>query len=299
MSGTPMSPADQKTAYRRLTPGRLGAALAALTLLLSIFSFTIVETGQVGVAIRTGSDQARVLAEPGIYPRLPFIERVWLIDTRLRSLEQETVQTYTTADQKTLQLGAWLIWQVSDPIQFHRATQAGKNPVDPLLLQPLHESLATVVASRTGNVIQQQALDTSGWRDALNSRLSPLGVRAIQVGLGQVALPEPEMTAIYQKMSAAAGEPARRLIDGLASDNQEVVTLQNRRRDQVLEGAIQTAQRTRETGEARLLAAYSGRYGQGRSFADLLKSPPPPLTQPAPQPQSQPDTHQSPTGRSE
>ena len=294
-----MSPSNQNAANRRLTAGRLGAALAALALLLSIFSFTVVETGQVGVVIRSGSDQARLLAEPGIYPRLPFIERVWLIDTRLRSLEQETMQTYTTADQKTLQLGAWLVWQVSDPIQFHRATQAGKNPVDPLLLKPLHESLATVVASRTSNVLQQQALDASGWRDALNSQLSLLGVRAIQVGLGQVALPEAEMVAIYQKMSAAAGQPARRLIDGLASDRQEVLSLQNRRRDQVLENAIQTAQRTRETGEAKLLAAYSGRYGQSQSFADLLKSPPQPLTQPAPQPQSQPDANPSPTGRSE
>ena len=107
------------------------------------------------------------------------------------------------------------------------------------------------------------------------------------------------MTAIYQKMSAAAGQPARRLIDGLASDRREVLTLQNRQRDQVLEAVIQTGHRTRETGEAKLLAAYSGRYGQSQSFAELLKSPPQPLTQPAPQPQSQPDANQSPTGRSE
>ena len=288
-----MSPTTQQKSARRLTPGRLGAALAALAVLLSIFSFTVIETGQVGVVIRSGSDQARILAEPGIYARLPFVERVWLIDTRLRSLEQETAQAYSTADNKTLQLGAWLVWQVSDPIRFHQATHAGKDPVDQLLLKPLNESLAAVVASRSSSVLQQQPLDAPGWLDALNAQLGSVGVRAVQVGLSQIGLPEAEMTAIYQRMSAAAGQPAQRLIDGLQVDSQEVLSIQNRRRDQVLDVAIQTAQRTREAGETKLLSAYAGRYGQSRTFTDMLKSPPQSGTE------SPPDSKQSPTGNAE
>ena len=65
---------------RHFSVGRLAAAALALVILLAIFSVVVVESGQVGVVVRTGAESpARVLAEPGVYGRIPFVERVWVL----------------------------------------------------------------------------------------------------------------------------------------------------------------------------------------------------------------------------
>lgn len=112
---------------RRLSLGRLGAVAVVLALLIAIFSLAV-RSGQVGVVIRTGSDATpRVLMEPGIYTRLPFAERVRLVDTRLQTTEQGSPPSYTTLDQQTVQLSGWAVWRVSDAIRFNASTASGKN----------------------------------------------------------------------------------------------------------------------------------------------------------------------------
>ena len=135
---------------RRLSLGRLGAVAVVLALLLAIFSLVVVESGQVGVVIRTRSDATpRLLMEPGIYTRLPFAERVWLVDTRLQTTEQGSPLSYTTLDQQTVQLSGWAAWRVSDAIRFNASTASGKNPVDERVLAALGKTLTSIVQAKT------------------------------------------------------------------------------------------------------------------------------------------------------
>lgn len=267
---------------RRFTLGRLGAALVLALLLLAVFSLTVIETGQVGVMVRSGSDQVRVIAEPGIYARLPFVDRVWLIDTRLQTSEQQATQAYTSADKQTLQLAGWIAWRVTDPVRFNTVTASGKNPVNEPVLKALTDTLTDWVSSRPATALLRGQFDatSSAWLPALNQRLAPLGLQAEIAGLRQIGLAETETADIYARMSAARTQTARQLIDGLAADERQLVDVQNRLQGQVLDEAYRAAQQRRQLAESQLLAAYARQYGTANGFADILKNPPRPAEQP-------------------
>ena len=250
-----------------------------LLLLLAIFSVVVVETGQVGVVIRTGADTpSRVLVEPGIYVRLPFAERVWLIDTRLQTTEQSVPQSFTTQDSQTLQLAGWTAWHVSDPALFNTSTASGKNPANERVVTLLAKTLSGIVQNQSAATLQQglSADAKARWLTALNSELVPLGMAAELVGLRQVGLADATNEAIYKRMAAARQQAEQRLVQGLSTDEQQLVALQTKQRDQVLGDAYKQSQQQRQTAESRLVAAYAKQYGQAAAFQDRLKAPQPP-----------------------
>ncbi len=263
---------------RRLSPGRIGVALALLLIVLGVFSVTIIESGQVAVMIRAGSDQSRVITAPGIYLRVPFVERVWLIDTRLKTTEQIEPQSLATADQQTLSVSGWMAWRVTDPARFQAATAAEKSSLDERLRKTLGDAFALWVATQPAAKLLQGQVDTmpqTGLAD-LNQRLSALGLEATQAGLRQVGLSEAANAAIYARMSAVKNRNTRQLIDGLAADERQLVALQRRQQTQVLDEAYRSAQQNRQGAEQQLLAVYVRQYGTTNRFAEILRNPPRP-----------------------
>lgn len=263
---------------RRFSLGRVGAVAVVLGLLLAIFSVVIVETGQVGVVTRAGADTpSRVLATPGVYVRLPFAERIWLIDTRLQTAEQMTTQSFTSQDNQSLQLAAWAAWRVNDPELFNTSTATGKNSADERILKLLAKTLTGVAQAQTAATLQQglPADDQAKWLAALNTDLKPLGMVAEQIGLRQVSLSDTANEAIYKRMAASRQQAEQRLVQGLSADEQQLVALQTKQRDQVLGDAYKQSQQQRQAAETRLVAAYAKQYGQAGSFQDRLNKPQP------------------------
>ena len=263
---------------RRLSPGRVGVALALLLIVLGVFSVTIIESGHTAVIMRAGSDQSRVITAPGIYLRVPFVERVWLIDTRLKTTEQIEPQSLATADQQTLSVSGWMAWRVTDPARFQAATAAEKSSLDERLRKTLGDAFALWVATQPAAKLLQGQVDAmpqTGLAD-LNQRLSALGLEATQAGLRQVGLSEAANAAIYARMSAVKNRNTRQLIDGLAADERQLVALQRRQQTQVLDEAYRSAQQNRQGAEQQLLAVYARQYGTTNRFAEILRNPPRP-----------------------
>lgn len=283
----PMKPPVESKALR-FSAGRVGAVLGLVAIFLAIFSVTVVETGQVAVVIRTGSEQPRVITEPGLYGRLPFVDRVWLMDTRLQISEQRAAQAYATADKQTVQLAGWLAWQVVDPVRFSTATANGKNPIDEPLFKAFSEVLTGWLSGQTAAGLlaasKVDTVQTQRWLTDLNQRLAPIGIQAEQAGLRQALLTDAASDAIYQRMTNAKTRNSRLLIDGLAGDESQLLALQARQQNQVLDNAYQAAQASRQSAENQLVAGYARLYGAMVDVVAALKPPAPTPLPAAPSP---------------
>lgn len=269
------TPENPRRLARPLTLGRLGAVLSLVLILLAVFSVTIIESGQSAVLIRAGADQPRVIASPGIYLRIPFVERVWLIDTRLQTTEQIEPQSCITADQQTLHLAAWMAWRVTDPVRFQAMSVTDKGVLDERLRKTLGEAIAAWAATQPATTLlkgQADVISMNGLAD-LNQRLSALGVAVVQAGLRQVGLSDAGEETIYARMSASRNRNSRQLIEGLTANERQLVALQNRQQTQVLDEAYRMAQQTRQSAEAQLLAAYGRQFGQSNAVAEILRNP--------------------------
>lgn len=257
---------------------KLAALLTLFLLLLAVFSLTVVETGQVAVVSNVLSDRSRIVTEPGVTIRWPFIERAWLIDTRLQVAEQSNLQTYALADKQTVQLAGWVVWRVSDPVRFNTATDNGRSRVETKLFTALGEALTPWVAEQTSASLMRSQDDIvlrSSWLSALNAQLEPLGVMVERAGLRQSAPSDAATAAIYERMSTQRTQNSRQMIDGLAADERQLLGLQLRPQTQVLDAAYRAAQQVRQTAEGQLLAAYARQFGSVNGFSEALRNPSP------------------------
>lgn len=260
---------------QRLNRNRAKITLIAMVLMLIVFSHSVVKTGHVAVMVWLGTDQVRVLSTPGIHFRIPFLEKAWLIDTRLKTTALEALQNYTTSDKQTIRLSGWMAWHVTDPAQFHKVTAANKDALDESLRMALGSALsdwaamqpAAVMIKASGGEISQDGLA------ALNQRLGALGISAVRVGLQYVNPSESETRALTTRMSDVRTRHVRQLIEELTADRKRLLETQGRQQTNVLDEAYRTAQQTRQNAEQQLLAAYARQYGASNGFADALKTP--------------------------
>lgn len=259
---------------RRFTLKRVGVVVLSTLILIGIFSVTVVETGQVGVAIRSGAAEPRLMTTPGIYLLLPFIERVWLIDTRLQVSEQLIPQSYAVAGGESMMLAGWLAWRVDDPLKFSEIAANGASKVDDRIVSILSEVIGEGVRMRSASSVLRMdvAQSSAAWNDALNKKLLPLGIRSERVGLRQVGLSEAATEAIYGRMRQVETRNAQQMMAALANDERQVAALQTRQREQVLENAYRTAQKNRGNAEAAALAAYTRLYGQNAAVVNAFKA---------------------------
>jgi len=255
---------------------RLGLIALVLGLLLGVFSVVIVESGQVGLVVRAGSDApSRVIAAPGIYLRLPFVDRVWLLDTRWQTSEQTALQPYTTSDQLPLEISAWAVWRVNDPLRFNAIADAEKNRVADHLDGALNKSLAPIVAGLPASQLFRGLPEPEHrrWLADFNALLHPMGMEVAQVGVRQIGFPETLTKKVFQNMVLDSQQGSQSLIQGLTSDEQQLAVLQSRQRDAVLEKAYRQTQQVRQAAENRLVEAYAAQFGQQATFRSLLQTP--------------------------
>lgn len=252
-------------AMRHLSAGRLGLAALGVAVLLTIFSLVVVESGQVGVVLRTGTGSPhRVIDQPGVYTRIPFLERVWLIDTRWQTVEQTTLQSYVAQDQQVMQLAGWVVWRVNAPQRFDAATASGKNGIEERILTAMGQALSPIVAAQSGAVVAAGLTPElqSAWLNALNTQLEPMGVEAAQVGLRQVVSSDAASEAIYQRMASMRVLPAQKMVQAITADKRQLTAIQSQQRDAVLKSAYGQAQQQRQAADSRLANAYARQYGQ-------------------------------------
>jgi len=110
--------------------------------------FTVKEINQ-AIVLQFG-DPKRVIAEPGLQVKLPFIQNVVFIDRRILSLDPAPEEVIAS-DQKRLIVDAFARFKIVDPLKFY--ISVGNERV-------ARSRLATIINSRLRSVLGKQSLAT-------------------------------------------------------------------------------------------------------------------------------------------
>ena len=89
--------------------------IAVLGFLTSATLFTVHQTQQ-ALVLQFG-DPRRVIDEPGLHFKLPFVQNIIYIDKRILDLDSPT-EELIAADQKRLVVDAYTRYRIKDPLQF-------------------------------------------------------------------------------------------------------------------------------------------------------------------------------------
>ena len=180
-------------------------AVAAFAVYLSLF--TVKEINQ-AIVLQFG-DPKKVLAEPGLQVKIPFIQNVVYLDRRILSLDPAPEEVIAS-DQKRLIVDAYARFKIVDPLKFY--ISVGDERV-------ARSRLATIINSRIRSVLGKQSLATLLSEDrtkqmaiiqeGVNAEAEKFGITIIDVRIKRADLPQANSEAIYKRMQTEREREAK------------------------------------------------------------------------------------------
>ena len=169
--------------------------------------FTVKEINQ-AIVLQFG-DPKKVIAEPGLQVKIPFIQNVVFIDRRILSLDPQPEEVIAS-DQKRLIVDAYARFKIVDPLKFY--ISVGDERV-------ARSRLATIINSRLRSVLGTQSLATLLSEDrskqmaiiqeGVNAEAKKFGITIIDVRIKRADLPQANSEAIYKRMQTEREREAK------------------------------------------------------------------------------------------
>ena len=177
------------------------AALAFLSM------FIVKETNQ-AIVLQFG-DPKRIITKPGLNFKIPFIQNVVFLDTRILNLDTPPEEVIAS-DQKRLIVDAFARFSIIDPLKFY--ISVGDERV-------ARSRLATIINSRLRSVLGKQSLATLLSEDrtkqmaiiqeGVNNEAKKFGIKIIDVRIKRADLPQANSEAIYRRMQTEREREAK------------------------------------------------------------------------------------------
>ncbi|MEE4201667.1 protease modulator HflC [Erythrobacter sp.] len=235
-------------------------ALAVVLIALVSTLFVTPETKQ-AVIIRTGEPREIVnLYTPddpygqtgaGFWYRIPFVDRVQMVERRVLDLDMDNQQVLTS-DQQRLQVNAYARFRIIQPVTMvERAGDENRlrSQLSPILTSVLRQELgrrtfASLLTAERGTAM-------TNIRDTLDAQARQYGAQIIDVRIKAADLPE--------------GTPLEAAFTRMISDRQEqaeTIRAQGRKNAQII----------RAEADADAASTYADAYGKDPDFYDFYRA---------------------------
>lgn len=132
---------------------------------LGFNSLFVISEGNVGIVTRFGkvvrnSEAELAVSQPGLHFKIPFIDKVRVLDARIQTLSSRA-DRFVTAEKKDLIIDSYVKWRISDPSTFYLTTAGGNiMQAEELLRRRINNSLRSQIGRLTIHEIvsgQEQA----------------------------------------------------------------------------------------------------------------------------------------------
>ncbi len=232
--------------------------------------FTIRETQQV-IVMQFG-DPRKVVQEPGLHWKIPFLQQASYFDSRILNLdipEQEVI----ASDQKRLEVDAFARFRITQPLltyQTVRNEQGAKSRIETILVSNMREVLASE-AFRT-IVSGDRFMLMNQIRDTVNANAKDFGIEIIDVRLRRVDLPEANSQKIYDRMRT---EREREAEEARAEGREQAARIRaqaERERTVLIAEAARDAQVLRGEGDGSAVKIFADAYSTDVEFFEFYRT---------------------------
>jgi membrane protease subunit HflC len=251
--------------------GGIVAAFALLALIVAYGSlYTVYQTDQ-AIVVQLG-EPIRVVTEPGLHFKVPFIQSVISVDKRILDLEN-SAQEVIAFDQKRLVVDAFARYRVSDALKFYQTIGAIEG-ANARLSTLLNSALRRVLGEATSIDIvrDKRAQLMAAVRTQLESEAKSFGITVVDVRIRRADLPEQNSQAVYQRMQTERQRQAAEFRAQGSQRSQEIRAKADRDVTVLIAEAQSKGEQTRGEGDAERNRIYAQAYGQDPDFFTFYRS---------------------------
>tara|TARA_B110000438_G_C15809652_1_gene649044 strand:- start:1003 stop:1875 length:873 start_codon:yes stop_codon:yes gene_type:complete len=248
----------------------LGVIFLVVPFTLTGTLFTVHQT-QNAIVLQLGEPK-RVIEDPGLHLKLPFIQNVVFYDNRVLDIDPPA-QEMPLVNQLRIIVDAFARYRIVDPLKFYQTvrTEIGfRDRFGTILNGSVRDALgqaqlADLLTVKRVEVMQQISTGVS-------QRAPDFGIDIIDVRIGRTDLPEQTSQSVYNRMRSerlaqaallrAQGQEAKSRIEAEADRERTIIIAEAERQAQISLGQ----------GEAESRAILNAAHGQDAEFYGFLRS---------------------------
>lgn len=231
----------------------LGVAVVA-AVILATSSLFIVNQAEQAIVLQFG-DPKRVIQDPGLKVKLPFVQNVVYYDKRLLDFAPPSEEVIAS-DQKRLVIDAYARYRIVDPLRFYQSigsealaqTRLGATISGSLRRVIGNVTLAQILSDERSRIMEEIRLD-------VNKAAANFGLDVVDVRLRRADLPEENSQAIFARMQSEREREAREFRAQGAELAQRIRSRAERERTVIIAEAQRQAQILRGEGEGNRFAS--------------------------------------------
>jgi modulator of FtsH protease HflC len=262
----------------------LTGVAAAIILLIAVIVgystfFTVDQTSQ-ALVVRLGKP-VRVITQPGLNVKVPFIDSVIYIDKRILAIESRAQEVIVASQDKStlgaqagerLVVDAFARYRITDPLKYYQTVgPAGATTQLSILLD---STLRRVLGQATLNDVVRNKREQimAEMRSDLDQEANEFGIQVVDVRIRRADLPEQNSQAVYKRMQT---ERQREAAEYRAEGSQRAQAIRAKADRDVtvtIADANSQAETIRGQGDAESNAIYAQAYGQDPSFFAFYRS---------------------------
>ena len=232
--------------------------------------FTVHQTQQ-ALVLQFGEPR-RVVTDPGLNVKIPFIQNVEYVDKRLLHLDSPRFEAIAS-DQKRLVVDAYLRYRIVDPLLFYQSvrTQVSADArLQTILESALREALGTAplidIVSGQRELLMQRATE------ATDAQARNFGIEIEDVRVKRTDLPDENSQAIYAEMRAEREREAREFRAQGAEEALRIRARAERDRTVLLANARRQSEIVRGEGDGQAVKIFADAFGTDVEFFSFYRT---------------------------
>ena len=242
--------------------------LAAIVVGQSAF---LVQQWEQGLILEFGKP-IRIIQEPGLYFKTPFIQDLTLFEKRILAAEARPAE-YITLDKKRLTVDTVSRWRISQPLLFYQTVRNYAGAIARLnditfarLRQEIgNHNFKEFIREERERIMNQV---TSG----VEEQARRFGIEVIDVRIRRVDLPEEVQNSVFARMKAERERIAKRYRAEGDEQAREIRASADKDKEILMAEAYGKAQALKGEGEAESAKIYAEAYNKDIDFFRFVRT---------------------------
>jgi len=232
---------------------------------ISYLSIFIVKEVNQAIVLQFG-DPKRILTQPGLNFKIPFIQNVVFLDKRILNLDAPPEEVIAS-DQKRLIVDAFARFKIVDPLKFY--ISVGNERV-------ARSRLSTIINSRIRSVLGTQRLQTLLSEDrnkqmaliqeGVNTEAEKFGIKIVDVRIKRADLPQANSDAIFRRMQTEREREAKEFRAKGAEMAVTITSTADKEVTVILADAQKKSEIMKGEGDGKRNKIFANAFGQDPEF---------------------------------
>lgn len=245
--------------------------IAAVVIFLAATSIYIVNQAEQAIVLQFGRP-VRLVQDPGLKIKIPFIQNVVFYDTRLLNLDPPA-QEVVLNDKKRLDVDSFTRYRIVDPIKFY-VTVRTEQQAQSKLAEIVNSSIRKILGRSTLQELlsEKRTKIMADISAAVKVDATQIGVNVADVRIRRADLPLEVLQAINARMKTEREREAKEFRAQGSQEAQKIKASADKEKTLILADAEKQAQIIRGQGDEKAIEIWNKAAGQDIAFFNFYRS---------------------------